>query len=185
MKIVVDVDDVVLDMTGRYTAMFREWFDLEPIMPETWDMPLGQPIFDNKAEFFAWFEEAGGWRDMHYVPGAPGGIYELLDLGFRPHFVTGRSGAAAKAAYAWWFNTPWRDDTFLDTNQFNKASVKAKLYVDDNPAFLTPARQLGRGVILFDRPWNQGAFQPRAKSWRQVVEIAKAFKERGFQVEGD
>lgn len=188
--IICDLDDCVLDFTGTWRRIYKEWFDVTPRAQTDWDDPMGFPRFQTKDEFFNWFNWIRGWDEIGYVPGAPGGLWDLLRAGFVVRFVTARHGVAADSAVRWWKRSPWHSKTFMHTNVHDKTLVKGHVHIDDRPKYVNDAVAAGRGAVLFDRPWNQKDIDERVvrvRDWRSATLWARGMArgEELTDVEGD
>ena len=171
MRIGVDLDEVMVDFTGRFVSLYESWFGF-PLAGEIveWDDVLTLSHFKNHSELFDWFDRAGGWDDMTPVPGAGGGIDSLIADGHSVVFITARQLAGAQEAMDWFEESPWGWPTQMVTNTHNKASVPCSVYIDDSPHVLKDLKAAGKQTIIFDRPWNKTSRSgKRAKDWNQVL----------------
>jgi uncharacterized HAD superfamily protein len=186
MRIGLDIDNVTLEFQPYWIELYENWFDLpfDHSYAGTWDGIVDGTHFNNAQEFFSWFDRAGGWDDMPYEVGAPGGIDALLSRGHQIVFVTSRNGDTASNATARWLReSPWGSSLYvqLRTGVQNKLVVPASVYVDDAPHHIEQIAQ-ERPVIVFDKPWNQHVdpdVAVRAKNWHQVVEWVDLIESMG------
>lgn len=183
-RIAVDIDNVTLEFQPYWQQVYEEWFG-QPVDEEymgSWDAVVDATHFDTSLEFFEWFDRAGGWDDMPWIPGAPGAL-ERLARSNAIVFVTARGGDAARAATNRWFNR-WQKELWphaeLRVSVPNKTVVPASIYIDDAVHNLHDIIVAGRPAIVFDQPWNEGiedggaAFTSpfwRARNWHEVVQI--------------
>ena len=183
-RIAIDIDNVTLEFQPYWQELYETWFGV-PVIEEymgEWDAVVDGTHFETSQEFFAWFDRAGGWDDMPWVPGAPGAI-EHLAKSNSIVFVTSRSGPAATAATQRWFKRH-EDESWpnaqLRVSVMNKTVVPASVYIDDAPHHIDDLFDLDRNVIIFDQPWNQGIEDVlpdgvgrlwRAENWFDVIEI--------------
>lgn len=178
MIVGVDLDGVTLDFNRRWRDLYYEWFGIKPTNSGSWHSLVEDTHFDSFDDFFYWFARAGGWEGVPYVPGAPGGIDELLRLGHQVWFVTARQGYfAGTATHRWFQESPWATSARLYMNQQEKSVQRCTIYVDDAPHVVADVTNAGRPALLFDRPWNQGVKETelitRVSNWTEVIEQIK------------
>jgi 5'-nucleotidase len=127
--------------------------------------------------------EERAFRDLEPVAGAAESLWRLSDAGVWIRLVTNRlhvngGHQIAIVDTVEWLDRahiPYRDLCFLGA----KPRVEADCYVDDSPATIAALRTAGNEVIVFDRPHNDGARDPRARTWTEVEEIVmQRFTER-------
>jgi 5'(3')-deoxyribonucleotidase len=173
MRVGVDIDGVTLDFQNHWMRLYEEWFGL-PVTPRfkgTWNCVVSGTHFETDAKFFEWFNRAGGWDNMPWIPGAPGAIDRLLDDGHQVVFITSRSMDAGVPTGRWFESTPWSRDAQLRVGVKNKSIVPCGVYIDDAPHVIKELQQAGKNTIVFDQPWNAKASGPRAKNWTEVLEL--------------
>ena len=184
MKIGVDLDGVVLEFQRTWARLYEEWFDI--LVPTAglneYDALQDLTHFENTKEFFEWFTRAGGWQNMPWIPGAPGGIDGLLfDRGHDVVFVTARRSEARDDTKAWHFYSPWRHNTTL-VFKSEKSRADCDLYIDDSPHIVKELVAQGKPVILLDQPWNRGVavstLTVRALDWHEVLMLVDRFEKQ-------
>lgn len=173
MRVAVDIDNTVQEWQGRWVELYTHWFDREvdPAVVDTWDALVTGTHFETAAEFFAWFDRAGGWNDLEYVPGAAGGLYQMQQLRIPFFFVTAREPEGQVPALK--FANEWGTHVqFL--NAKSKHLAKADLWIDDSPEVLANLADHGKTAIRFEQPWNHGAPATHsAATWPEIIEILK------------
>lgn len=187
MRVGIDIDNVTLNFDPYWVELYEEWFDLPANYDYlgSWDSIVTATHFSRHDQFFDWFNRAGGWRDMPWEPGAPGGIDTLVDLGFLPVFVTTRDGHAVEPTVEWHKSSPF-NRIQLYTGIRSKTSVPCSAYVDDAPHHCRQLHDAGRFVVVFDQPWNQdvetdGETIVRATNWHEVVDWLDTFRRGGLR----
>jgi uncharacterized HAD superfamily protein len=179
MRIAVDLDNVTLSFQDHWAQLYAEWFDthIDPVELTAWDAITDATHFRTGAEFFDWFHRAGGWDNMPWIPGAPGGIDHLIGSGHQVTFVTARSGDAVRKTRDWHQWSPWPDVPLRFA--ITKSALDLDLYIDDAPPVAQDVLASGKPVIVFDQPWNRDLPQQpllyRAHGWREVVEYVEAW----------
>lgn len=173
----VDLDGVVHDFDKRWRDLYAVWFGARPLESDEWNSITTDTHFASDEEFFAWFNRAGGWADMPYVPGAPGGLDALGELG-QVRFITSRKAPARPDTERWLAESPWAGAR-LDMVATDKSRFPANLYIDDAPHHVKRLVAAGRPVVLFSQPWNDDIGETgdhvlvrRAESWGEVVKAA-------------
>lgn len=171
LVIACDLDGVTLDFNGRWIRLYQEWFGAEPTNQDGWNGIVEGTHFETELEFFRWFARAGGWFDMDWIPGAPGGIDRLVAAGHRVQFVTSRKADTLPGTNAW--HQRWYPDLALISQMSDKASVKSHVYIDDAPHQAKNISAAGKPVILFDQTWNSAIEEneliTRAYGWDDVL----------------
>jgi hypothetical protein len=188
MRISVDLDNTVLEFQPHWADLYEPWFGL-PVDREqldTWTAGATATHFNGMGEMLDWFQRAGGYRNMPYEPGAPGGIDRLRASGNLLSFVTARVGPAERDTLEWHRASPW-SDVQLITGRGDKWSLPFGLYIDDSPEVIKGCAAHGRFVIVFDKPWNKGVERElktaekrlvhRAKNWHEVTELVRVIDE--------
>jgi len=177
MRIVVDCDNVTVDFHHAWKQAYTEWFDRVPIPTsvDKWDGITSATHFEGQNEFFAWCEKADVWSQCKWVPGAPGGILQLLDEGHSVRLVTARHTPKARAhasEIAKFLGLP------IPTFTEHKWNEKARLYIDDSPHVLQGLTRNGCSSIKFSWPWNRPTPSTfKASNWHEVLEIVRSVAE--------
>lgn len=178
MRLAVDVDNVVLEWQYHWSDLYATWFarrvDAEMLM--RWDGCIAGTHFKDMAEFFDWFHRANGWRTRPWVPGAPGALDELHELGVDLTFCTAcpteAEGPTTQILQPW-LVYPTSHIDFLQPK--SKHLCRADLWVDDSPEVLDNLAANGKKSIRFQQPWNKrhkGA-TAFATDWVGVVNLVK------------
>jgi 5'(3')-deoxyribonucleotidase len=162
LKIILDIDDVVIDLLPRWLDMYnKEYDDCLQVQDVTdWDLTkfvvekCGKKIYD-------YLKDPGLYDDIPQVDGAVAGIVVLRNMGHEIVFATATDHPGKMA----WIKERFPDIPILVAP--DKRWVEGDLIVDDKPD--TVANFPGIG-ILFDRTHNQDfEWYPRAFSWIEVL----------------
>lgn len=125
---------------------------------------------------------------MKEIPGASDSLWRLHDQGIRIHVATSRVSpmpalqSLVVADTVQWLShqvspnarsrIPCDDLSFVEC----KSSVRADLYVDDNPAQLGRFAEAGLDCLVFDTTYNRDVEGPRAHGWVDAeAAIAEAY----------
>lgn len=117
--------------------------------------------------------EAGMYEALEVYEGASGALWHLSDAGYHIRVITsrfvnhGQNGTVIAQTGAWLdkHNIPYRDIVFTG----HKTEVDVDFYIDDSPSNITKFREVGKDVLIFDAPYNQGMGEPRVDNWKDVV----------------
>lgn len=186
MRVSVDIDDVVIDFTGGWQPIYENYFGIEVDGPvDHWDV-CQFTHFNDKAEFFSWWERIDGWSQLGWVPGARGAL-DLLST--RPGggllFATARSSdlgvaAARRLGGRWAGGEGLYPQAAVHTHLGDKTTIKAGIHIDDAPYVAEQFVAAGKPMILFDQPWNQDVDDAlktphspivRARNWADVLTL--------------
>lgn len=174
MKLGVDLDNVVFDFQGGWMELYRQWWGVS-MFPhfDDWDAFVDRTHFKKSAEFYAWFDRAGGWASMPFIDGARGALLDLKRAGHTIQFVSTRPQEAYLPTVA-----RLRDFGWVVTFTPNKTSVRADVWLDDAPVTNGGVIQRGDRFVVFDQPWNDlggkqypGEDLERVSSWAEFVEL--------------
>lgn len=177
MRIGLDLDGVTVDFNGRWRSLYEQWFDREVDEEriDEWDSIVNATHFEEESHFWTWAESVPGfWEQAPAIPGALGGILELLQAGHTIEIITNRH-ERARFATTLWVSDHWPmygQPPRLHMLRGDKAVIDVQVYIEDNPRRIRELVKAGKpNVIVFDQPWNQEELPGtiRARSWHDVV----------------
>ena len=197
MKIYVDFDDCLCE-TGRYFCVLAEKLFGKRVPYEDMRFFELQKSFSLTEEQFERLMIAGHRPEallaIEETPGASAVLQSWLDLGHEVSVITGRPYSAYEPSRLWldqhglekvplFCLDKYGRDAFLKNSKF---SLELEDYyrmhfdfaVEDSPkAFRFFEHLPDLKIMIFDRPWNQGAAFPngnyrRCFSWEEIAGIA-------------
>jgi hypothetical protein len=155
VRIGIDVDGVVLDFGRRWVEAHYEWFG--ETFPGKKKRTLERATLDKTT--LAWFERAGAWRNMPWVPGARAGLDVMAERGHTLAFLTTRPPAGQRELMR--LESPWFGDHVYPVQRFAKGAVPCTLYIDDDIEEVMRLRWAHKPVIHFGvEPFT---------TWRAVI----------------
>jgi len=178
MRIAVDVDNVVVEMTPHVLKEINRKYGTK-FTPEDiteWHTKLqhptdGRPI-DYTKELFEQYDVPGFMEGVPLTPGAKEGIQELKDKGHKVFLLTGR-------------DKKYAEPTMVTAKQLHPdlkvihAPEGKQNYVnyfdvllDDSPNEIKNVGLAGGNTIIFDRPWNRNMsplYGRRVADWPQFL----------------
>lgn len=178
MRIGIDLDDVLVDFTGTWTAAYNREFaaGLTPRDITAWDL-LQFTHFGTATELWAWMGEAvlGDWADANPVPGALDGVRQLADDGHELVIITSKAVGWEWVAYHWLalHNVPAREVHVTS----DKASVPVcDIYLDDGPHNLKAYSEAHpeAWVVRYRQPWNfeiPSCWNDTVQSWPEFLAL--------------
>lgn len=175
MRVAIDLDNVVLGWQAHWAHLYNFWFDtnITDDQLDSWDACLDLTRFNSMNEFYAWFEVAGGWETLPYIPGAQGALLALEEAGIPYMFCTSRPIQAHQHTSTWAARQHKASVDFL--NNASKHLAKASVWIDDSPEVIANLLAHDKQVIVFDQPWNRQVDKtvPRAHGWAEAVTLIK------------
>ena len=188
MRIACDVDGVVADFVGGWSAIYEHWWPgrLDPSKLVDWDGIVTGTHFKDEDEFWKWSDDALVWSSLPVVAGSQGVLHDLHSAGHEVVFVTSRHENARLSTNLWITKRfGWIDPGELGRVHFpgkNKHEVKADLYLDDNPEVLLDLKRWQRNTCRFVRPWNDTKYMKSAiplsiRTWAEFPAVVEAVQE--------
>lgn len=156
MRLGIDLDGVVADFDGGWTARYAEQFGTSPPeSPARWDELHRLTHFPDMATFWQWVEQCRLFRDLAPLPGALEGLAKLAAEGHEVVIISAKSAWAIPDTLHWLatHRLPTREVHFRE----DKHTVECDVYLDDSPVAL-PQLVAHRPRALVCRmvaPWNR------------------------------
>lgn len=182
LKIALDIDGVLADWEGHTRAMYETWFGSR-LRPSThWHHLEEQSHFSSSDEFWEWINRVPTfWDDMPPIPGALGGVYDLLAHNHTFILVTNRKSDISVSTKRWverhWPTFAGKPFPRIEHVAQAKSVVDAQVYIDDNPRVLAQLVEAGKPyVIAFKQPWNSHLKMEGltvANGWRELVGVVQ------------
>ena len=184
MRIKVDIDNVIRDMSGQmvtvYNSVYRKQLKKEFTKNDIidYDVNISFPLCENKARKFFFDNHASSiYMAAKPMKDATNGLQKLRELGHEIILVSYQPTRLSKEYTLDWlqkWNIPY--DALVFTNKEDKTIIPADYIIDDNPKFLDmdPAKK-----VCIDWPYNRGRdYDYRVKSINDFVnKIQKAENE--------
>ena len=185
MKIGIDLDDVLADSLPHYVQALNRRFGLSIDLAEAaWRIVDRLPQIPRREahSFFSELIENGFFLSRPLLPGAKEAVESLAEEGHRLFIVTGRATRDAATTREWleqvglvrYFNGVVHNG--MESVSRYKAGAATRLQLDllieDELAVATAVAETAIPVLLFDRPWNQGALpntMQRVRSWTEAL----------------
>ena len=185
MKIGIDLDDVLADSLPHYVQALNRRFGLSIDLAEAaWRIVDRLPQIPRREahSFFSELIEDGFFLSRPLLPGAKEAVESLAEEGHRLFIVTGRATRDAATTRDWLeqvgllrhFNVVIHNG--MEPVSRYKAGAATRLQLDllieDELAVATAVAETAIPVLLFDRPWNQGALpntMQRVRSWTEAL----------------
>ena len=185
MKIGIDLDDVLADSLPHYVQALNRRFGLSiDLADAAWRIVDRFPQIPRREahSFFSELIEDGFFSSRPLLPGAKEAVESLAEEGHRLFIVTGRGPQDVPVTKGW-----LRDVRLLtcfeavvhrarDPVGRHKSGAVSELqldlFIEDELAVAIAVAQTAIPVLLFDRPWNQGALpdtMQRVRSWTEVL----------------
>ena len=175
----VDLDDVVLDLTGGVARTVAREYDVPLPVFDNWDMNavltpiLGQP-------WMKWMRSKDWlWSTFPAIDGAIGGLETLRRQGYYLECLTSKPQWAEPQVWKWMglWRPPFHRVTIVGPEERKVDLTDADLIVDDKPENCQAFLDDWRGAILFTRPHNvrarlvhnHGVFGSRADTWSAIL----------------
>ncbi len=185
MKIGIDLDDVLADSLPHYVQALNRRFGLSiDLADAAWRIFDRFPRIPRREahSFFSELIEDGFFSSRPLLPGAKEAVESLAEEGHRLFIVTGRATRDAATTREWLeqvgllrhFNAVVHNG--MEPVSRYKSVVASRLqldlFIEDELAVATAVAESATPVLLFDRPWNQGALpdtMQRVRSWTEVL----------------
>src|SRR5215207_1736700 len=196
MRLAIDVDGVVADFVGGWSAIYEHWWPgrLDSSKLVDWDGIGTGTHFKDEDEFWTWSDDALVWDSLPVIAGCQGVLYDLHNAGHEVVFVTSRHKETQAATWNWLYAhfaflpLEMHESNFppVTTRLFfpgkNKHEVKADLYLDDNPEVLLDLKRWQRNTCRFVRPWNDTKYMKSAiplsiRTWAEFPAVVEAVQE--------
>jgi 5'(3')-deoxyribonucleotidase len=183
----VDLDGVCADFYRQMRVVAAEWFE-RPIeelvedvtfgLPEWGLDPKQQDQYDSLHRFAVTQRDL--FRKVAPVKGARSVLRRLSDEKYRIRIITNRlniyffHAAAVQQTIEWLdhHGIPYKDLCFMR----EKDQVGADIYIDDAPHNIERLRSHKHYAICFANSTNKDVAEPRAKDWKEVYELIKAWR---------
>lgn len=173
----VDLDNV----TAQYTEGLRNFMVSKGFTPDTMPEPhdycfveSGWP-FKDRSDFLDKHIEmvtSGGFLSLSPMEGASEVLNKLVEEGVKIRIITHRLLRDGTYAMAISDTVRWLDAHNIPFHDFcaisEKSAVGVDLLIDDAPSNINAVRAVGHDVLVFDKLYNQGLDDPRAKNWDEV-----------------
>lgn len=178
MRIKVDVDNVIRDMSKEMLVLYNHWFgtDMTKKDIKDYDVDVSFPMFKTKGMdardiFFNKLAERI-YMDPKPMKGAVNGLNKLKEQGHEIIIVSYQPSQKSKEFTLDWLrknNIPY--DAIVFTNKEDKTIIPADYIIDDNPKFLD--MDPGKKVCI-DWAYNRGRnYDYRVKS---IYEFANSLE---------
>ena len=171
----IDLDGVCADFVAG----------LRPLAARRLGVPPDQLADPRHYDLRCWGLADGGWdtldrsglyRQLRPIVSAATTIRRLRHQGWRIRLVTARCAqepnppqiAADTIEWLQHHRFVWDDLCFTA----DKRAVAADMYIDDNPSDVMALRAAGRGVVIYNQPYNQQVDGPRLPSWTAIAGTA-------------
>lgn len=177
MKIISDVDNVIVDWQSAWIRKYEDEFGRVPWDKRgRWDCYDTGTHFTSYADFDRWLGE-GFWLELNYdlIPHAAQAI-RTAQLEHKVVLATHRPGGAAQSAalkLAQRLTVPVKFATPLQ-----KAEMDGDVWIDDSPELLWELKRQGKTGIRFVCPWNDGAPGIPMQCWSEFSSILENLKEK-------
>lgn len=155
MRLGIDLDGVVADFVGGWTARYTEDFGTAPRQAaHEWDGLHKLTHFPDMAAFWDWMHSRGVFGTLDPIPGALDALALLAAAGHQIVIISAKHDAAIPATLRWIaeHGLPTREIHFTEA----KHEVACDAYLDDSPLVL-PKLVRHRPDALICRmvaPWN-------------------------------
>ncbi len=185
MKIGIDLDDVLADSLPHYVQALNRRFGLTiDLVEAAWRIFDRFPQIPRREAhtFFSELIEEGFFSSRPLLPGAREAVESLAEEGHRLFIVTGRAARDAATTREWLeqvgllrhFNAVVHNGMELVSRYKAGAATRLQLdlFIEDELEVATAVAETAIPVLLFDRPWNQGALpdtMQRVRSWNEVL----------------
>jgi uncharacterized HAD superfamily protein len=185
MRIGIDIDDVLADSLPYYTRAFSRRFGLEiDLADAAWQVFDRFPGISRREalEFFSDLIEAGFFSSRPLLPGAREAVESLAQEGHRLFIITGRAPQDAAITRSWldhvgllrrFESVIHKAREPVDRHKSGAASeLRLDIFIEDELAVAAAIAEAAIPVLLFDRPWNQGALPGnvrRVHSWTEAL----------------
>ena len=179
MRIKVDIDNVIRDMSGQmvtiYNSVYKNKLKREFTKNDIkdYDVNVSFPLCENKARRFFFDTKA---KDVYLaakpMKDATNGLDKLREMGHEIILVSYQPTRSSKEYTLDWlqkWNIPY--DALVFTNKEDKTIIPADYIIDDNPKFLDMD---SAKTVCIDWPYNRGrSYDYRVKS---INEFVKTFE---------
>lgn len=183
MKIALDLDGVCYnwDKTARYMLRRKLTQERRPIPTELFSPSRHWDSIQQAIEPADWdwlWDEAinlGLYRYGHCEKGAIEGVEALGKLGDLM-IVTSRPHKAYKDTRDWVSFMFDRAQVGALIFNDNKHEVEADLYIDDGPHHALKLHEMGKQIIVFQKPWNDKlpfSVGTQVNNWQAIVDTVK------------
>ncbi len=185
MKIGIDLDDVLADSLPHYVQALNRRFGLTiDLVEAAWRIFDRFPQIPRREAhtFFSELIEDGFFSSRPLLPGAREAVESLAKDGHRLFIVTGRAARDAATTREWLeqvgllrhFNAVVHNGMEPVSRYKAGAATRLQLdlFIEDELEVATAIAETAIPVLLFDRPWNQGALpdtMQRVRSWTEVL----------------
>ncbi len=185
MKIGIDLDDVLADSLPHYVQALNRRFGLTiDLVEAAWRIFDRFPQIPRREAhtFFSELIEDGFFSSRPLLPGAREAVESLAEEGHRLFIVTGRAARDAATTREWLeqvgllrhFNAVVHNGMEPVSRYKAGAATRLQLdlFIEDELEVATAVAETAIPVLLFDRPWNQGALpdtMQRVRSWTEVL----------------
>ena len=185
MKIGIDLDDVLADSLPHYVQALNRRFGLSiDLADAAWRIVDRFPQIPRREahSFFSELIEDGFFSSRPLLPGAREAVESLAEEGHRLFIVTGRATRDAATTRDWleqvgllrhFYGVVHNGMEAVSRYKSGVASrLQLDLFIEDELAVAIAVAETATPVLLFDRPWNQGALpdtMQRVRSWTEVL----------------
>jgi len=181
MKLLVDLDGVVFDFEGDWTERVHQLLGryVVPNKTTAYDDLHIRGGFPDRASFWEWYRESGGFAFDRTYPGAVETVRCWVAWGHEVLIVTSRP-RWARSETLWTIarlGIPVAGVVFAHS----KERIAADLAFEDNPQTLYMMATQGRAQpVRVDRPWNRPAFYNErwAAKLTEMPAISNLFESR-------
>ena len=182
MRIGVDVDSVLADMSGGASAV---WTSLCPKRPmsykdwTTWDM--WQDWGMTRKMFYYLLDTAWkGWGTMPLQDPDIPATMKALKKNHYVHIITSRSRQTHACVAQWLSHQKIGYDALTFISGHDKFAMPIDVLVDDNPIQVGQVPE-GQHLYLRDHPWNRGLEGPRVTRVARLKQVEEMLRFRTEQ----
>lgn len=182
MTILVDMDDVLEDLTGAWIDFLNNEYGtgVNRDTPREWEMDKSFPEL-TKAQVYAPLYDPDFWNTVKPIPNAPAALERLIREGFDIYVVTASNYVTLQAKMD---DVLFKYYPFLDWDNVivtsNKQIIRGDILIDDAPHNLLDGDYY---KILMDAPHNRNFDAElfgihRAHSWKEIYRIVHEIADR-------
>lgn len=184
MKIALDLDGVLADFEQHVFDQYHKWYGRA--VPKkarvVWNSVFEKTHGDEKKTWQWLMQIPDFWATIPVIPGAPGGVLDLLLDGHEIIILTHRPRSSVNQTQHWidsWWPARYQHPRVHWIDGF-KGAIDADVYVDDSPEVLESFQNSPKPCIRFAQPWNRGVKATAvASNWTELLTLIKRLGEDG------
>ena len=186
MRIGIDLDDVLADSLPHYVQAFNRRFGLAiDLADAAWRIFDRFPHISRREahDFFSELIDDGFFSSRPLLPGAKEAVESLAEEGHCLFIVTGRATKDAATTREWLEQVGLLNHFKAVVHNGMKpvgryksgaaSELQIELFIEDELGVASAVAERAIPVLLFDRPWNQGALPAnvqRVRFWTEVLD---------------